>query len=161
MADSPASSAPAVVAPLANYPELNDPVSRELQATMIAEVRSLYNDLAAPSRMDRQIAEMQRQIDTIMQEAQAKLDALDARMATLQNRRANIRTLYIEASERLDELNGKLKRQQNSGAIAKLLAMKQEIAQMEAAGVDVSILFDGSAEQPATPESSTAANEAA
>jgi len=167
--DNPAAPVPSpvtsVAAPLAEYPQLSDPTNRELQATMIAEVRSLFRDLQQPARMDSEIASIDKQTAEIMETAQAQLDRLDQRRARLVERRANIRELYITASEQLDELNGRLRVQQNRGAIQQLLDMKRKIAEMEAAGIDTSILFQNetveTTDVTTTPEPESAAMEAA
>lgn len=103
----------------------------ESRKRLQAECQALLSEYQHPRLLDSQIADIERLAAAIQEEAEAKLNALDRRKAALQHRRDNTRELYIEASERLEQINREIKLAANSRTIDRIEELKRQIAELE------------------------------
>lgn len=110
----------------------SDPINRELQATLISDVRSLWADKIAPQRLAQRIINLEAEAQQVQAEAERKLTAIDEQLQAARYRAENIDTLYREAQENLETFNGRFKISENRSKIDKLKEIQRQIAELEA-----------------------------
>lgn len=123
---------------------------RERIADQKKLVRSLETDIENPRLLDSQIeslsaiaAELPARLDAEIATTRAKLESLittrDARinynqekLAAAINRKANLKDQYSNAWDELQSLNQELKRGTHAGTLAKLKALREQSAALQA-----------------------------
>lgn len=85
-----------------------------------------------PARLDADIAAARLHLDTLLANRDTRILIANEKLRALQNRKANLKEQYIAADEALQALNQQLKRGSHAGALAKLKALREQSAAIQA-----------------------------
>lgn len=110
---------------------------RQSLDVQIALAKRLHSDVMHPELLLSQIASKQQQIETLYRQ----LEFAEADLVKLQSLVGTARERYIEACEQRDKTASMVQIELHKDKIAKLRALKRQIAELESSG-DVAALME-------------------
>lgn len=85
-----------------------------------------------PARLDADIAAARLHLNTLLASRDSRILAIGEKLSALQDRKANLRDQYAQAWDELQAMNQQLKRGTHSGTLAKLKALREQSAALQA-----------------------------
>lgn len=107
-----------------------DVLNPRLLDSAIESTEAIAKEL--PARLDAEIAAARLHLDSLLASRDSRIEVINAKLAELQTRRANLKDQYIAADEKLQAMNQELKRDNHAGTLAKLQALRRQTAELQA-----------------------------
>lgn len=109
---------------------LTDIENPRLLDSQIESTEAIAKEL--PARLDADIKAAQLHLETLLANRDSRIAQINNKLAELQQRRANLKDAYIKADDELQAMNQELKRGIHAGTLAKLKALRQQSAELQA-----------------------------
>lgn len=85
-----------------------------------------------PTRLDADIAAARLHLETLLSSRDSRIIAINAKLAALRERKANLKDQYAQAWDELQAMNQQLKRGTHAGTLAKLKRLREQSAELQA-----------------------------